>query len=194
MKRWGRREKGEKANVGVNYFLTIIIFAPTRSLFCEKETNTYNALSRTIVNASIDEELRSVLRTFLLAFSIGFGGKWATNRAQKLLDFVVRDVTDVVPVSGIKFNVEILPKFNSYERFEFWRHCLPPAAQTRCDRKLLSRSLNVAREQEIIMIKRCKGGGGEKKNVGVKYFSAIMIFAPTRLRPGAFLSERDKHR
>ena len=48
------------------------------------------------------------------------------------------------------------------------------------------------------MIKRSermvKREGGEKKNVGVKYFSAIMIFAPTRLRTGAFISRRDKHR
>ena len=62
-------------------------------LFRQKEINTYSALSRTIVNDSIDQELRSVLRTFLLAFSIGFGGKRARNRAQKLLDFVVREVT-----------------------------------------------------------------------------------------------------
>ena len=70
-----------------------------------------------------------------------------------------------------------------------------PAAQS--DRKLLSFSVHVAREQEPIMIKRgkrmVKRGGGEKKNVGVKYFSAIIIFAPTRSRTGAFLSERDKH-
>ena len=57
----------------------------------KKKINTYSTLSPTIVNASIDEELRSVLRTFLLAFSIGFSGKRVANRAQKLLDFVVRD-------------------------------------------------------------------------------------------------------
>ena len=38
-----------------------------------------------------------------------------------------------------------------------------------------------------------RGEGGEKEIVFVNYFSAIIIFAPTRSRSGAFLLERDKH-
>ena len=34
-----------------------------------------------------------------------------------------------------------------------------------------------------------KRGGGEKENVVVNYFLAIMIFTPTRLRPGAFFQK-----
>ena len=38
-----------------------------------------------------------------------------------------------------------------------------------------------------------RGEGDEKSNVGVNNFSATINFAPIRSRPGAFLSERDKH-
>ena len=79
----------------MNYFSVTIIIAPTQlrpgAFLSERDKHIQRALSNDR-KRSIDQELQSVLRTYLLAFSIGFGGKRARNRAQKLLDFVVRVV------------------------------------------------------------------------------------------------------